>query len=63
MQEEYNSNCLNDIRALIYQKLTRKTLKNSKSWSEIKGVLDGTIIEDNRSAKQIEEDTLNLFKR
>lgn len=50
-----------DIQVSILRMLRRDN--KVKTWSEINNKINGTTKQDNRTAKQIEEDTLNLFKK
>lgn len=67
MEREVSNTYVNDMLYSLVQiqtkKATGKINDKLKDWSTIKGLIDGTIEIDNRTAKQIEEDTLNLFKR
>lgn len=67
LHEEIRKNYLNDCSYIIAKGIYEFMYKNnfdSKIWTEIYKELKGIeqVKEDNRTAKQIEEDTLNLFK-
>ena len=64
---ESRQNYLNDsiyvMTSCLYQFMYKEKFK-TKAWSDIYAKLKGNSqeIEDNRTAKEIEEDTLNMFK-
>lgn len=49
-----------DIQVALYKYLTKN--KQLKLWSEIENSINNKGNKDNRTAKQIEEDTLNKFR-
>lgn len=57
------NDCIYVMTNCLYQFMYKEEFK-SKAWSDIYTKLKGDSqeVEDNRTAKEIEEDTLNMFK-
>ena len=62
LQKNYDSDMLYIIANSVYQYIYHERLK-SRMWSEVYEELKGTAIKDERTAKEIEKDTLKLFKK
>lgn len=62
-QNNYNSDMYFVICQHIMKLANGKPSKELKAWSEIIKKANGEIKEDKRTAKEIEEDTLKLFRK
>lgn len=62
-RENYLNDCIYVMTNCLYQFMYKEKFK-TKAWSDIYAKLKGNSqeIEDNRTSKQIEEDTLKMFK-
>ena len=61
-QEDYNSNRLLDMVKLLGA-MSQNDVKNIPSWGEIKNKLTGKVKTDDRTDKQIEKDTVDLYNK
>ena len=62
-RQNYLNDCIYVMTNCLYQFMYKEKFK-TKAWSDIYAKLKGNSqeVEDNRTAKEIEEDTLNMFK-
>lgn len=62
-RQNYLNDCIFVTTDCLYKFMYKEKFK-TKAWSDIYAKLKGNSqeIEDNRTAKEIEEDTLNMFK-
>lgn len=62
VKESYTNNIVYGIYQLLHLKLYEKANDKLKSYAEVLDIIEGKQKVDNRTAKQIEEDVLNLFR-
>lgn len=62
-RQNYLNDCIFVMTDCLYKFMYKEKFK-TKAWSDIYAKLKGNSqeVEDNRTAKEIEEDTLNMFK-